>query len=407
MASRHHLVLNESVWVRGETIDYGQRNARSENQALRERGARIAMVKSAGDTEGLERLRRELTKSDSHVILARLLAAELRALQPILRERGNFSIVVDDWWSMPHWFLREASYILFRNYNGIAFRLGMAPFLEEGPKLPVVMVPPPPIAPYTMAATVLRVPALAISPAINLWNHWRRRTEPIEPERYLYFPFPVDGKDAALEKEELKYDFANTGGTCGIWLMRDPRVSFQYSFANLYYDRQRLTDEIATLQGNPFTFYDCRPEPKQLPYPEYARKNRQTRFLISTGGLQNTSVPKYLEYACVGTPMIGRALPFEYPWLDDCLFPLDAMRLRPGELKPLLHQALDRYSVLRDNCLKWRDRLLELYSIHRLLDLVQSQADGKPIPGDYLKGEARKRNSPGAADVESKTPRAS
>src|SRR5215472_4944194 len=149
MASRHHLVLNESVWVRGETIDLGQRNARSENQALRERGARVLMVKSAGDAEGLEQLRRELKKSDAHVILARLLAAELRALQPILRERGNFSIVVDDWWSMPHWFLREASYILFRNYNGIAFRLGMAPFLEEGPKLPVVMVPPPPIAPYT------------------------------------------------------------------------------------------------------------------------------------------------------------------------------------------------------------------------------------------------------------------
>jgi hypothetical protein len=303
---------------------------------------------------------------------------------------------------MPHWFLREASYILFRNYNGIAFRLGMAPFLEEGPKPPVVMIPPPPRATYTMAATVLRVPAVAISPVINLWNYWRRQSEPIEPKRYLYFPFPVDGKDAALEKEELKYDFANTGGTCGIWLMRDPRVSFQYSFANLYYDRQRLTDEIAALEGNPFTFYDCRPEPKQLPYPEYARKNRQTRFLISTGGLQNTSVPKYLEYACVGTPMIGRALPFEFPWLDDCLFPVDAMRLRPGELKPLLRQALDRYPVLRDNCLKWRDRLLELYSIHRLLDLVQSQADGKPIPADYLKGEARKTHCAGATDAETK-----
>src|SRR3974377_1457202 len=106
MASRHHLVLNESIWVRGETIDLGQRNARSENQALRERGARILMVKSAQDAEGLEKLQPELTKSYADVIRARLLAAELRARQPILRERGNFSIVVDDWWSMPHWFLR-------------------------------------------------------------------------------------------------------------------------------------------------------------------------------------------------------------------------------------------------------------------------------------------------------------
>ncbi len=400
--AKARLSINDSLWVRGETIDRGQRNAASENQALRERGARIFMVKHAKDAEGLEQLRRELTKSDVHVILARLLAAELRALQPILRERGNFSIVVDDWWSMPHWFLREASYILFRNYNGIAFRLGMAPFLEEGPKPPAVLIPTPPLVRYTAIAMLLRLPALAMSPLVDVWNHWRRRSEVISPEKYLYFPFPVDPKDASLEKEEIRYDFANTGGTCGIWVMRDPRVSFRHTFANLYYDRQRLAEEIEALEGQPFTYYDWRRVGGVLPYPEYVRKNRQSRYLIATGGLQNTSVPKYLEYACVGTPMIGRGVPFECPWLDDCLFPIDVNGLKPGELKRLLHEALDRYPVLRDNCLKWRDRLLELYSIHRLLDLVQMQADGKPIPADYLKGEARKRHGQGAADAESR-----
>jgi hypothetical protein len=402
MASRHHLVLNESVWVRGETIDFGQRNAGSENQALRERGARILMVKSARDAEGLEQLRRELTRSDAHVILARLLAGELRALLPILRERGNFSIVVDDWWSIPHWFLSEASHILFRNYNGIAFGLGMAPFLEPAPKPPAVLVPTPPLVRYTAIAMLLRLPALAVSPLVDAWNFWRRRDEVISPDKYLYFPFPVDPKDASLEKEEILYDFANTGGTCGIWLMRDPRVSFRHTFANLYYDRQRLAEEIEALEGQPFTYYDWRRVGGVLPYPEYVRKNRQSRYLIASGGLQNTSVPKYLEYACVGTPMIGRSLPFECPWLDDCLFPIDNNSLKPGALKPLLHQALDRYPALRGNCLKWRDRLLELYSIHRLLDLVQSQANGKLIPADYLKGEALKRHCVGATDAEIK-----
>jgi hypothetical protein len=350
------------------------------------------MLKGPQDKEGVERLRVELRKSDTHVILARLVAAELAAVEPLLRERGNFSIVVDDWWSMPHWFLDAADYILFRNYNGIAFRLGMAPFLEDGPGPPLIMVPPPPIATYTVMATLLRVPAVVTSPLVDLMNRLRTPRMAATPERYIYFPFPVDAKDVPLQKEELKYDFANTGGTCGIWLMRDPAVSFRYTFANLYYDRQVLTDGIAALQGKPFSIYDCRVEPKQLPYPEYMLKNRQSRYLIATGGLQNTSVPKYLEYACAGTPMIGRALPFEWPWLDDCLFPVDAMRLRSGQLKPLLEEALARYPVLRDNCLKWRDRLLEQYSIHRLLDLVQAQADGEPIPPEYLKGAARERS---------------
>jgi hypothetical protein len=35
-----------------------------------------------------------------------------------------------------------------------------------------------------------------------------------------------------------------------------------------------------------------------------------------------------------------------------------------------------------------RDSLLKLRNAHRVLDLLQEQADGKPIPPGYLKPEA-------------------
>jgi hypothetical protein len=50
-----------------------------------------------------------------------------------------------------------------------------------------------------------------------------------------------------------------------------------------------------------------------------------------------------------------------------------------------LHQALDRQPLLRENCLKWRDRLLKLYHFDTILDMAQAQIDGRPIPSDYVK----------------------
>ena len=44
--------------------------------------------------------------------------------------------------------------------------------------------------------------------------------------------------------------------------------------------------------------------------------------------------------------------------------------------------------MLRENCLKWRERLLKLYSVHELLNLLQDQLDGKPLPPGYLKPDA-------------------
>jgi hypothetical protein len=84
----------------------------------------------------------------------------------------------------------------------------------------------------------------------------------------------------------------------------------------------------------------------------------------------------------------------EAPWLDDCLFPLDIMRLTPAGLKPLLHEALERHAVLRDNCLNWRERLLKLHDPNTLLDMLQSQMDGQPVPPGYLKVDLKATSAP-------------
>lgn len=381
------IVINESLWIRNEIRDK-ERNAGSETRALMARGAKIFRLKNHRDTEGLQRLRELLRNSDVHVILSRLIPKELAVIQPLLRERKNFSFVAEDWWSAPHWFMREAEYIIFRNYNGIAARTGQAS-LVDGPQPPWWFNPLPQFSKFTLIGSLLRPAALAMSPLVNAANLWRRRGDPINPKRYLYFPFPVNGADVPLQEEKLKFDFTNTGGTSGIWLIRDPLVSFKYTYANLYYDRQRLTDSIAVFKDNPFKFYDWRWEKRWTTWDEYVLTNRQSRFAVASGGLHHSSVPKFLEYACLGTPMIGRRLPFEYPWMDDCLFDVDIMQLSPAQLKPLLHQALDRYPIMRENCLKWRERLLKRYDMNTLLDMLQAQIDGNPIPPGYLRANVK------------------
>jgi hypothetical protein len=381
--------LNNSLWVCGETITRLSPHARADIAAVRARGAEVFVLKSRHDREGLEQLRRLAQRDEVHIILIWLYPLELKALQPILRERKNFSVVLDDWWIIPHWFIREAEYKIFRKYNGIAVRLGQAELVGETPPW---LSKPEPISSYSVGGAVFRLPALAVSPLVELYQRRQRLKEIIKPEKLLYFPFPVVKDSVPLMPEKLEYDFATTGSTYGIWLMRDAFAPFKHTFANLYYDRQRLANGIARFEYAPFKIYDWRRlNPPRFPatWEEYSRIIRQSRFVTATGGLHGSMVPKYLDYACLGTPMIGRMLPFEFPWLDECLFPVDILRLNPGQLKPLLHEAIERYPVLRDNCLKWRDRLLELYDAHRLLDMVQAQADGQPIPPGYLKPGAQ------------------
>jgi hypothetical protein len=379
----NHISLNECLWVYGEAIYRGTPNARPEIDALQPRGAKVFMLKIGAGADDLEQLRRLIWQSDAHVILTRLHPKELMAIKPILRERKNFSVIYDDWWIVPHWFTREAEYVVFRKYNGIAIRLGKAGWASDSP--PLLFNPTNSISPYSLCAAALRLPALAIAPFVNAANHLRRQAENTDPRRYLYFPYAVVPGDLPLKAGpvEYKYDFANTGNICGIWIMRDPFAPFEHSFANLYCDRLRLIRMIESFQGQPFTFYHN--QGRYKPWNVYVEITSQSRYVVSTGGLQDTLGPKHLEYPCLGTPMIGRGVPFEAPWLDECLFPVDIMRTTCDRLKPLLHEALERHAKLRENCLNWRDRLLKLHSPHAILDMLQAQYDGQPIPPGYLK----------------------
>jgi hypothetical protein len=379
------------LWVRGEHICQTQRNAISETQALRERGAQIFLLKSATDRDSLDHLKRLLRQSDIHVVLSWLHPKELNALRPLLEERRNFSMLSDDWYIHPYWLMRDAEYLLFRKYQGIAVRMGDAPFLTGG-QPPLLLDPRPDLSEYPLTCAALRPVVLAAAPIMGAWQWWQRHDKTIDPAKLIYFPFAIEPANVPIGTVEPVYDFANTGGVLGLWIMRDAYAPFHHSFANLYQDRKLLTNAIAKFENNPFTFYDCLRQYRKkgrLTWPEYILKCQQSRYLIASGGLHDATVPKYTEYACVGTPMIGRSLPYEYPWLDDCLFPVDMMHLTPEYLKPRLQQALDIYPKMRQNCLNWRDRLLKLYDLQNLLDMVQEQADGKPIRPGYLRKDLK------------------
>ena len=381
------LSLNKALWICGGRRTQEILYPRIETAALRERGAKVFLLNGSRDTKGLDELRRLLWQSDVHVVLMWLRPSDMKSLYPVLQERKNFSLVLDDWWICPHWFMREAEYIIFRMYNGIAVRRGISPFVTTAP--PWFGNPDHTLSSsYGKTAALLRLPALAAWPFVDAYKWLQRRGEIVRPERLLYLPLSVTPESLPLKGEKVEHDFALTGASVAVWLMRDPYASYKYTFANLYCDRQRLMNLIAPFDGNPFRVYDWRRQPGGQPprsWEDYTRFSRQSRYAISSGGLHNAGLPKHLEYACLGVPMIGPKTLFEFPWLDDCLFEVDPMRVNPRQIKPLLDEALERYPVLRNNCLKWRDQLFKLYDIHRLLDMLQAQLDGQPIPPEYLR----------------------
>lgn len=351
-------------------------------KAMDQRGLQIRRIED-WSSENLQRLRQELWKSDQHVILQGLLPRQMNLLRPIFERRKNFSVVLIDWWTSPFWFSRNATFLLFHNYNGIAARTHPSFSLNED-RAPFFFPVERPV-PYAVASAVLRPPALLAAPVIELFNHWQRRTAPVDRRRLLYFPFAITEDQVPLQSLPPEYDFTNMGATSGPWLMRDPYAPAWLSFANLYSDRRRLIDMIVRFDGRPFKVYDRRRNYSFLPWEELNRIIAQSRFMICTGGLHRNSVAKYLEYACLGVPMFGTTIPFEFPWLDQCVFAVDPMKISPAELKVKLAESLELQPKLRDNCLKWRDTLLKMYNPGTLLDLLQDQIDGKPIPSGYLK----------------------
>jgi hypothetical protein len=386
MSSHRAIKLKDCLWLRGEFMD-SQAGAAGERRALERLGVKVEILKNRQDHPGLARLRQMLWNSDQHVVLSRLAPLELRALHPIFKDRGNFSIVLCDWWSVPYWFTKNAGYQLFNLYNFLAVRSGLAPFarFRDTP----LLQKPDNNNWYTWTMQALRLVNLAAYPVAESLNAWQRRDEPLDPKRMIYFPLAIEKEDVPLQEAEVKYDFSSLGSTNGLWLMRDPFAPSYFTGANLYSDRRYLIDQIMACDGDPFRIYSVGREKRFPPWQEYCQIARQSRFTFSTGGLHEAAVPKYIEFACLGTPMIGRRLPFEFPWLDQCLFPLDPATVTQHNIRAKLSEALSLYPKLRANCLNLREQLLRLYSFENLLQMAQDQIDGKPIPDGYLTPAAR------------------
>ncbi len=373
--------LKDCLWIRTQHGE-DQPVMRPMIRSLKQRGAQILVVNVSSPVE-MAQLRERLWKSDQHVILQGMLPKELNALQPIFERRKNFSIMPIDWWVSPFWYARHATYNIFHTYNGIMVHTRRAPFLS-GAYPPWFYVPQRRVA-YEYQSALLRPAGLLTAPVLDVYKAWQRTTISPDPGRYLYFPYPIAEADVPLHADAPQYDFTNLGAIMGTWFMRDPYVPAALNFSNLYADRQRLIKLIAGFQGQPFSVYDRRQHKAFVPWDELTRIIRQSRFVVCTGGIHLNAVPKFLEYACLGIPMFGTGLPFEHPWLDDCLVPVDPMRITPAELKVKLTEALDRHVQLRQNCLAMREPLLRLFHPDTLLDLLDAQMAGKAIPPGYLR----------------------
>lgn len=375
--------FNECLWIRSGIMDQSS-IFRSICKALVERGISILTLNGPGDREGLEQIRKSVWTSDKHVVMDCIMPHESRRLYPIFKDRRNFSMSMVDWWTSPHWFTRNAHYLIFRNYNGIAVRRGLGPFAAGW--RPPLLAWPERMNRFAVASCLLRGPALLAAPALEIWQRRQRQLETIPLDRLLYFPFTIAEEHVPVNTVPAQYDFCNVSANGGYWFMRDPHASAWLNFANLYYDRLRLAD-LLSRPGGKYKFFDLRRSP-YLNWQEYMQVIQGSRFAIATGGLHQNSVAKYTEFACLGTPMIGADIPFEYPWLTKCLYPVDAATATPEKLAQQLSEALAMQPQLRENCLNVRDSLLKLYHPHRVLDLLQEQADGKTVPQDYLKPAA-------------------
>jgi len=374
--------LSECLWVRSPSLSE-QPLFRPITRALEQNHCKLFSLRLKADPDSLSKLKQRLWQSDDHVILHGLWPHELRALKPLLKERKNFSVLLVDWWQCPYWFTQNAEYVIFNLYGGIAARTRGARFCNDW-QAPLLAWPER-LVPYEFASAALRPVGLLAQPFLNRHNERLRAADRTPPERLIYFPIPVSAEDLPFRDEKPEYDFCNTGASCGFWIIRDPYASAKYNFVNLYSDRKRLFDLILKFEDRPYKIFDSRRFRERLSWEKYCGSVRRSRLVISTGGVHQASVPKFIEYACLGTPMIGATLPYEFPWLDQCLFPIDGLNVTPEKLPEKLKEAFELQPKFRQNCLELRDTLLRLYDPMRVFDMAQAQIDGQPIPPGYLR----------------------
>jgi hypothetical protein len=378
---RPRLKAVDCLWVRSPNSEHPI--FMPVTRALEARGAETFSLRMKSDAQSLPRLQELLRKTDKHVVLHGLLPHELRSLKPILADRRNFSVALIDWWTSPWWYTQHADYLLFNLYNGIALRMGEGVFGERR-KTPLLS-PPEARIPFHLAAAALRPFALIAFPFREVLQRRRVALDQRDPASLLYFPISVNTADQLPGRPDVadEYDFSNTGATYGIWHMRDAYAPARYDFANIYVDRERLIDGIKRYENNPYRVFDRRGKAR-LSWAEYCGVVHRSRYAIATGGLHDASIPKYLEYVAMGTPILGRPLPYECPLLRPCIFTIDTTNGIQPDFKSKLDEALSVQPTLREQCLAVREKLFQLYDANRIVDLLQDQLDGKPIPSDYI-----------------------
>ena len=382
MPERPAIKLLDCIWLRNAAADECHRAMNSERRCLERLGAHIEVLRSHQDREGLERLRRLLTKTDKHVLLEHLSADELKFLRPILQERRNFSIIADDWWSTPFWFNRHAEYTFYFTYNAFAVRLGGLPFARFG-DTPLLQWPRK-FNGFLLAMMGVRMASLALCPGLELWKWWQRQSASADPARMIFFPYAVFEQDLPLQETPLKYDFSNLGKTNVPWLMRDPFAPSYFAGANMYRDRLLINDAWLSA-ADAFRIYDWQSDGRWLSFDEYCQVVQQSRFTLATGGIHHNAIPKFIEFACLGTPMLGVMPPYDQPWLDQCLFPVDPRALTPQNIRAKLDEALALWPKLRENCQNLRQPLLKRYHLETVIQMAQDQIDGQPIPPGYVR----------------------
>jgi hypothetical protein len=380
---RGAIQLTKCLWIqKGFSIE-ANRICAGYARSLQELSVRVEHFRDPEDQEGIERITRLLRQSDDHVVLFYMGPSDLRAFGKVLIERGNYTLIADDWWLTPHVFFRHAEYVLFRCFGAFAVRLGLGPFARFGEA--ALLEWPSPLNSFGLGMLATRMASLGLCPILEMAKAIQRKMETTPLDRLIYFPYPIRAEDVQYRETAPQYDFSNVGNLYGPWLMRDPFAPSWFAGANLYSDRRRIVEAMLAWDGRPYAMLNWYGRNRMSLYDELCQVVRQSRLTVATGGIQQNLVPKYIEFACLGTPMVGRFLPYEHPWLDQCLFPIDPLTVTRENIRPQLEQALALQPKLKEGCLRVRQQLLKLYCFENCLRVAQEQIDGRPIPPGYLK----------------------
>lgn len=229
----------------------------------------------------------------------------------------------------------------------------------------------------------LRLPYLLVIPFVEMGKYFRRKKCNWNKKKLLYFPFAINSslpEFSQVNSESSEYDFANLGSTSFFCQAKSYYVPAKLSFVNLYTDRLKIINSI--IKAKSFKVFDCRTKP--VYGKETLQIIKKSKYVISTGGYHRASILKYLEIIACGTPIIGYKIPHEFPCLDQAIYELDVLSLNKREVKKKLQEAIQQYEIFREEALKARGRISQLYNQEAILALLQKQYNGEQISKEYI-----------------------